>query len=829
MRTILVSVLLMVGLQVLGQSNDPCFPNHPSDTSIITQCYDNALYYFNHQDYLKAASYFHETEKVIPNCTEIIENLATCYWEYYQNCSTYDLKYMIRAKKYLELGMLDRFVNQTDKSQYQNCLNELNSVLDKKLVSRYYNDGRYYGEMKGNSRDGFGVFYYDNGMRYEGLWDNDKKADWEGELYDSKNNLLFKGVFLNNEKRNDLNTNYREEIEYWKSIEDSNNATVYREYLRKYGETGLYKDEANKRIEILQSPAEPTNDVSLTSTITNTNQFISSFEALTRKDKFERSFIDVTYSLSGDLSIRTGSMYKSRWGFYHSFGINGNVQHIIKEKIDGINRIRFSLGGLYAPTSWMYVYGGAGVLVDSLKSNDNFKSAAELGLMFKLGSLSLSTGFLVNGITRSPSFDMNFGVGFNLHSYRISHVPFTYYIYSPTAPFGVMCAWYKNSFAGYFKIQTPVYIDKIHNLIDPEYKDKPVRYSFTAGMTTSLSSWLGFYAGLGMGMYKDKLDGQIKNKGLDTEIGVSIRISDAFSLSAGLHGVNMTNKDRFLTYDIGIGTSTWRAFLKRANHTIWEYSFSETANVGIMNGFIYDWYGYYNRIQLTNPFQENKQHNNSDKWQGSRYSLTWGPMLALTDWLFVHGGIGMGLYRKDNYEKTTDLGFETELGVSLRAWLFDVSFGPHWCRVGKDDAFLDYNLGVGVNLPLWLGNSHFGNHGAMFGRLRYSGYTRFGMDMGIVWDPVGFYVGFLEALPELRLNFSAGAVFTPSALMHYSLGAGFGIYSNGPDPALGFDLEAMFSFVIWKFPVTIGVKLCRLGSPYMFVEPIYGLGGFQLD
>lgn len=553
------------------------------------------------------------------------------------------------------------------------------------------------------------------------------------------------------------------------------------------------------------------------------DQFITESKKITKKGKLERNFIDFTYSLSGYYSLRTGSMHHYRIGFYNSFGLKGNVFK------NGISGMRYTLGVVGAATNWMYLYAGGGMALDSLSSI--IKPTAELGLLFRASVVSLSAGVQVDDFLHNPSFDFSFGLGFNLNTSRVPYPSFIHYVYSPMAPYGVMCAWYRNSVAGYFKVQLPLFGDKIHEYIDPDYKDYPVRYSYTAGITTSLSSWLGFYAGLGLGVYKETLDDETKEHGLDAEIGISFRVSDYISVFAGLHGVNMTDKERFITYDAGIGIGTMRSFLKRANRSMWQYSYSETANIGLMNGFIYDWFGYYNRIQLTNPFQENKQHNNSDKWKGSRYSMTVGPMIALTDWLFVHGGIGMGLYRRDNSEKTTDLSFEAEIGVSLRAWLFDVSFGPHWCRVGKDDSFLDYNLGVGVNLPVWFGDSFFGNHGALFCRYRYSKTAQIGVDIGAVWDGIGFYCGMQGGIFfPFRLNLSAGAVFSPSALMHFSLGPGVGFYStNGADAAFGFDMEAMFSFVAWKFPITVGIKICRIGSPNMFIEPIYGIGCFQFD
>jgi hypothetical protein len=814
-RSSLASILIFIGIHVLGQSFDRCSPVKLSDTTTINHCYANAQRFFDSHDYLKAASYFHKAEKIIPNCPEILENLAACYWEHYQDSPTYDLKNMFQAKKYLEFCLHDRFIPKSDKTQYQNCLNEIVGVLDKILVQKSYGNGRYYGEMLNGKRDGFGVFYFNNGQRYEGLWIDDKKEDLEGVLYDSKNEILYKGVFYNDEKYDYWKPDLMDEIDYWKSIENSDDTTVFRQYLNKYGETGLYNTDAHERIASTKMSNKHVYD-SISNSIDNLiNQFSIEAKKSTKLGKHWCNFIDNNYSLSGYYSLRTGSVYPSRWGQYSSFGTRGNV---INEGIRGINSLRYTIGALYAPTNWIYVYAGGGLSIDSLNDNDHINPTADLGLLFRLGVVSLSTGLQIDDFLSNPNIDFSFGFGLNFHKNRSLYSPFTYYVYSPMAPYGIMCAWYRNRISGYFKIQIPMYGEKIQQLIAPDYKDNPARFSYTAGATTSLTSWLGFYAGLGMGVYKDKLDDKTKKQGLDAEFGISLRASHYFSVTAGLHAVNITEKDRFLTYDVGIGLNTWKLFLKRANHTIFEYSYSETAKVGLMNGFINNWYGFYNRIQLTNPFQENKQHNDSDKWDGSRYSLTAGPMIALTDWLYIHGGIGMGLYRKDNYEKSTDIGFETELGVSLRAWLFDVSFGPHWCRVGKDDAFLDYNLGVGVNILTWMGG---GYEDDMFMELRYSRRAQFGFNMGMLYDVGGWYFGMQGGIdPSFRMNLFAGAVLAPSALMHFKLGAGAGLYGT----QLGFDVEAMYSFVVFAFPVTIGLKICRIGSPNMFIEPIYGLG-----
>lgn len=52
------------------------------------------------------------------------------------------------------------------------------------------------------------------------------------------------------------------EIKYWKSIAESNDTVAYREYLQRYGEDGLYKDEALTRITLLKTSGKQTQSKS---------------------------------------------------------------------------------------------------------------------------------------------------------------------------------------------------------------------------------------------------------------------------------------------------------------------------------------------------------------------------------------------------------------------------------------------------------------------------------------------------------------------------------------------------------------------------------------
>lgn len=57
--------------------------------------------------------------------------------------------------------------------------------------------------------------------------------------------------------------NTTEEIKYWKSIADSNDTVAYRQYLNRYGENGLYKDEAITRIALLKTSGKQTHSNSI--------------------------------------------------------------------------------------------------------------------------------------------------------------------------------------------------------------------------------------------------------------------------------------------------------------------------------------------------------------------------------------------------------------------------------------------------------------------------------------------------------------------------------------------------------------------------------------
>jgi hypothetical protein len=49
---------------------------------------------------------------------------------------------------------------------------------NKNISKKVYDNGRYEGEMKDNKKNGHGIYYYNDGDRYEGNWKEQKEWTW---------------------------------------------------------------------------------------------------------------------------------------------------------------------------------------------------------------------------------------------------------------------------------------------------------------------------------------------------------------------------------------------------------------------------------------------------------------------------------------------------------------------------------------------------------------------------------------------------------------------------------------------------------------------------
>jgi len=92
------------------------------------------------------------------------------------------------------------------------------------------------------------------------------------------------------------------EIKYWKSIAESNDTVAYREYLQRYGEDGLYKDEALTRITLLKTSGKQAQSKNIECCfysikgVSTDIQYVVRFDAEQKKIWFRRNDYDTVRS-----------------------------------------------------------------------------------------------------------------------------------------------------------------------------------------------------------------------------------------------------------------------------------------------------------------------------------------------------------------------------------------------------------------------------------------------------------------------------------------------------------------------------------------------------
>lgn len=88
------------------------------------------------------------------------------------------------------------------------------------------------------------------------------------------------------------------EIKYWKSIEESNDTVAYREYLQRYGEDGLYKDEAITRIALLKTSGKQVQSKSIECCfyILGSYYYVIKFDSIQRKVWIKREYLYIIRS-----------------------------------------------------------------------------------------------------------------------------------------------------------------------------------------------------------------------------------------------------------------------------------------------------------------------------------------------------------------------------------------------------------------------------------------------------------------------------------------------------------------------------------------------------
>ena len=65
-----------------------------------------------------------------------------------------------------------------------------------KIRSFHLNKEQYHGQTFGGMKEGYGVYYYENGDKYDGNWKNDKK-EGKGYYFYNQTGEVYKGNFNN--------------------------------------------------------------------------------------------------------------------------------------------------------------------------------------------------------------------------------------------------------------------------------------------------------------------------------------------------------------------------------------------------------------------------------------------------------------------------------------------------------------------------------------------------------------------------------------------------------------------------------------------------------
>ena len=97
--------------------------------------------------------------------------------------------------------------------------------------------------------------------------------------------------------------NTTEEIKYWKSIAESDDTVAYRQYLNRYGDDGLYKDEAITRIALLKASGKQAQTKSIEccfyteyKTCSDCAEYVVKFDSNLDKVWFKRTNYDTIRS-----------------------------------------------------------------------------------------------------------------------------------------------------------------------------------------------------------------------------------------------------------------------------------------------------------------------------------------------------------------------------------------------------------------------------------------------------------------------------------------------------------------------------------------------------
>lgn len=109
------------------------------------------------------------------------------------NSTTDDIKETLQLL--LKLNIInEHMISVSYKDLIESCYSK-----GKKYTTIKYRNGTYSGGVLNDRKEGYGVFTFDDGDRYEGYWKNDLKQR-KGKLIDAKNGIYFIGEYHKGKK-----------------------------------------------------------------------------------------------------------------------------------------------------------------------------------------------------------------------------------------------------------------------------------------------------------------------------------------------------------------------------------------------------------------------------------------------------------------------------------------------------------------------------------------------------------------------------------------------------------------------------------------------------
>lgn len=88
--------------------------------------------------------------------------------------------------------------NSDDKKHKKGSSTPKNTASTASITAKY--GGTYCGDWIENKREGYGTQIFKSGLRYEGMWSNDR-MEGEGVMYNTEGKVIYRGEYMNSKQQ----------------------------------------------------------------------------------------------------------------------------------------------------------------------------------------------------------------------------------------------------------------------------------------------------------------------------------------------------------------------------------------------------------------------------------------------------------------------------------------------------------------------------------------------------------------------------------------------------------------------------------------------------